>query len=91
MVASLDGGPAVRLVASTSVAQYSKGHLLYLNGTTLTAQPFDPDTLRLGAQAVSVMANVKNEPQGGDAAFSASAAGTLVYTTGTSAAVEMVW
>ena len=42
MVASLDGGPAVRLVASISVAQYSKGHLLYLNGTTLTAQPFWP-------------------------------------------------
>jgi eukaryotic-like serine/threonine-protein kinase len=91
MVASLDGGPAVRLVASTSVARYSKGHLLYMNGTTLTAQPFDPDTLRLGAQAMSVIANVKTEPQGGDAAFSASAAGTLAYTTGTSAAVEMVW
>ncbi len=91
MVASLDGGPAVRLVASTSVAQYSKGHLLYMNGTTLTAQPFDPDTLRLGAQAVSVIANVKTEPQLGDAAFSASASGTLVYMTGTSSTFEMSW
>lgn len=91
MVASLDGSPAVRLVASTSVAQYSQGHLLYLNGTTLTAQPFDPDTLRLGAQAVSVIANVKTEPQRGDAAFSASASGTLVYMTGTSPKFEMSW
>ena len=91
MVASLDGGPAVRFVASTSVAQYSQGYLLYLNGTTLTAQPFDPDTLRLGAQAVSVIANVKTEPQGGAAAFSASASGTLVYMTGTSPTFEMSW
>jgi Tol biopolymer transport system component len=91
MVASLDGGPAVRLLAATSVAQYSKGHLLYMNGTTLTAQPFDPDTLRLGAPAVSVIANVKTEPQVGDAAFSASASGTLAYMTGTSPTFEMSW
>lgn len=91
MVASLDGGPAVRLVTSTSVAQYSKGHLLYLSGTTLTAQPFDPETLRLGAQAVSITADVRTEPQSGEAAFSASESGTLVYMKGTSTTFEMSW
>ncbi len=91
MVASLDGGPTVRLVASTTGAQYSKGHPLYLSGTTLTAQPFDPATLRLGAQAVSVTADVKIEPQNGEAAFSASESGTLVYMAGTSPTFEMSW
>ena len=42
MVAPLDGGPAVRLVASTSGANYANGHLLYLNGTTLVAQALAP-------------------------------------------------
>jgi len=40
---------------------------------------------------VSVIANVKTEPQGGTAAFSASASGTLVYMTGTSPTFEMSW
>ena len=48
MVASLDGGPPARLVESMSKGEYSAGHLLYLNGTTLTAQPFDPDRLQPG-------------------------------------------
>ena len=91
MVAPLDGGPAVRLVASTSGAHYSIGHLLYLNSTTLVAQPFDPDTLQLGAEAVPLVPNVKIEPQRGTAAFSASAAGTLAYMTGTASTYEMSW
>ncbi len=91
MVAPLDGGPAVRLVASTSGAQYSKGHLLYLSGTTLMAQPFDSETLRLGAEAVPLISNVRLEPQGGTAAFSASAAGTLAYMTGAASTVQMSW
>ena len=91
MVAPLDGGPAVRLVESTSGAQYSNGHLLYVNGSTLVAQTFDPDTLQLGAEAVPLVPNVKNEPQRGTAAFSASAAGTLAYMTGTALSFEMSW
>jgi hypothetical protein len=91
MVAPLDGGPAVRLVASTSGAHYSNGHLLYINGTTLVTQPFDPDTLQLGAEAVPVVPNVRIEPQRGTAAFSASAAGTLAYMTGTALTFEMSW
>jgi eukaryotic-like serine/threonine-protein kinase len=91
MVAPLDGGPAMRLVASTSGAQYSNGRLLYMNGTTLVAQPFDPDTLQLGAEAVSLIPNVRIEPQRGTAAFSVSAAGTLAYMTGTASTSEMSW
>ena len=47
MAASLDGSPSVRLVPSTSKGEYSTGHLLYMDGSTLTAQRFDPGTLRL--------------------------------------------
>ena len=91
MVAPLDGGPAVRLVASTSGAHFSNGHLLYLIGPNLVAQPFDPDTLQLGAEAVPVVPDVRIEPQSGTAAFSASAAGTLAYMTGTASTFEMSW
>ena len=55
MMASLDGGPAARLVESMSKAEYSAGHLLYLNGTTLTAQPFDPDQLHLTSPAIALV------------------------------------
>ena len=81
MAASLDGGLSVQLVASTSKGEYSKGHLLYLDGSTLTARPFDPDTLQLSGTATAVVTNVLRSQSAGTAAFSASAGGMLTYRT----------
>jgi Tol biopolymer transport system component len=80
-VASIDGGAPIRLVDSMSKGEYSAGHLLYLEGTTLTVQPFDPARLQLGSPAVGLVANVLRSQGGGSAAFSTSAGGLLSYRT----------
>jgi serine/threonine protein kinase/Tol biopolymer transport system component len=91
MATSLDGGHPVRLVASMSKGEYSDGHLLYLEGATLTAQPFDPDRLQLASQATALASNVLRSQDGGSAAFTASAAGTLSYRTLTAEVFQMSW
>jgi hypothetical protein len=89
--ASLEGGAATRLVDSMSKAEYSAGHLLYLDGTTLTAQRFDPARLQLTPPAAGIVANVLRSQTGGSAAFSASADGTLSYRTLTAEVFQMSW
>ena len=89
MAASLDGGPSARLVASMSKGEYSAGHLLYLDGTTLTAQPFDPERLQLASPAVGLVANVLRSQRDGSAAFAASPSGVLTYRTLTAEVFEM--
>ena len=73
--------------------QYASGHLLFVRGTTLLAQPFDPETLTRSGQprplAERVLVGV---PPNVGAAFSVSSAGELVYQTGTSStASRLVW
>lgn len=46
-VASLDGTVRKKLVRANSGAIYAQGHLLYVDGATLVAQPFDPKTLEV--------------------------------------------
>ena len=91
MAGSLDGGPPVQLVTSASKAEYSMGHLLYMEGSTLTAQRFDPDTLALSAPAIALVPNVLHIRVAGTAAFSVSAVGLLTYRTLTSDVFQMTW
>ena len=48
------GRPPVRLMDTESNGQYANGSLLFVRGTTLMAQPFDPATLALTGDAVVV-------------------------------------
>jgi Tol biopolymer transport system component len=83
--------PLVSAPVGAGVA-YSQGHLLFLRGTALMAQPFDLDTLEVSGQAVPVADEIKtvNRPEIG--LFSASANGVLVYQAGTSAPnTELTW
>ncbi len=91
MAASLDGGPAVRLVASTSKGDYSNGHLLFLDGSTLTAQPFDPGTMLLTLPSVALVSSVPRSQNTGSAAFSSSPTGMLTYRTATTEVLQMSW
>jgi hypothetical protein len=72
-----------------SKGEYSAGHLLYLDGTTLTAQPFDPARLQLGSPAIGLVANVLRSQRDGSAAFTASASGLLSYRTLTAEIFQM--
>jgi serine/threonine protein kinase len=83
-VASLDSGKRTKLLQSDSTnVFFSEGHLLFLRGTTLMAQPFDADRLMLTGEPVPIADEIQTlgSPQSG--VFSASKNGVLAYQTGT--------
>jgi hypothetical protein len=81
-VASLDSTMKKRLMSSESKALYlPPGLLLYLEGSVLTARPFDADRLEFTGEPLTVADDVASTENGDPSAFYASAAGTLIYQT----------
>jgi Tol biopolymer transport system component len=77
-IGSLDSPSRTRLMTAESNAMYSRGHLLYMRGDSLVAQPFDPDRLQFTGDAVSL--DVQVAKFGGElGSFSVSDTGTLIY------------
>jgi len=60
----------------------SSGHLLYAQGGSLMAVPFDPQRLEVVGAAVPVVEGVLQSRTTGAAQYSLSATGSLVYVTG---------
>ncbi|MDQ6677480.1 MAG: serine/threonine-protein kinase [Acidobacteriota bacterium] len=90
--------PGKRLVTTPVKALYSRspggetGHLLYMQGGTLMAQPFDPNRFQLGGEPHPIA----ELGMPGDvglmlAPFSASSNGVLVYQNPVDAASQFVW
>ena len=90
-VGSLDTTKTVPLLPAGSNAAYANGYLLYLRDTTLMAQRFDPDSLKLSGEIVPVATDVQINTATGTGAFSVSQAGVLVYQTGASSGTRLVW
>jgi eukaryotic-like serine/threonine-protein kinase len=84
-VASLDSPGRTKILdVDASNVVYSSGHLLFLRGTTLMAQPFDPRRLAVSGDMVPVSEPIRafgfsGVPSG---VFSVSESGVLVYQTG---------
>lgn len=74
---SLDGGAPRKLVYAESSAIYGNGHLLYVSGDTLFAQPFDPDA-GLSGTPRAIVPRVDATPDARTIA-SVSENGRLVY------------
>jgi serine/threonine protein kinase/Tol biopolymer transport system component len=84
-VGSLDSQPRVRLLEGVSNAQYANGSLIFVRGTTLMAQPFDPATLALTGEAEPIGEQVQmNTSSLRASAFSVSDSGALIYQAGVS-------
>jgi serine/threonine-protein kinase len=60
------------------------GHLVYVNGGTLFAAPFDPDRLTVTGPSVPAVDGVLSNPTSGSAQFAVSGNGTLIYLPGQS-------
>jgi len=69
------GGASPRYLATTS----GDGHLVYVNGSTLFAIPFDLKTLSTHGTAVAVVNDVAHDSLVGTGQFDVSETGTLVY------------
>jgi eukaryotic-like serine/threonine-protein kinase len=92
-VGSLDGGDS-KLVTSefTGNAAFASGRLVYVRDLTLTAQPFDPDKLRITGPAVPVgVPQVVTSESFSNSAFSVSETGVLVYQAVADLASQLLW
>jgi Tol biopolymer transport system component/tRNA A-37 threonylcarbamoyl transferase component Bud32 len=69
------------------------GHLLYVQGNTLMAVPFDIKRLEIRGAAVPVAEGISVAPTSGAAQYSFSSTGTLLYVSGDVAAAKrkLVW
>ncbi|MGA8621631.1 MAG: protein kinase [Candidatus Sulfotelmatobacter sp.] len=89
--ASVDGGEDRPLFRSQSNAIYADGYLLFARGNQLMAQPFDPAKGKLSGVAQSVVKGVVNDANTWHMDASASGDGLLVFGSGGSADLQLVW
>jgi serine/threonine protein kinase len=82
-VFSLSSKHTSELLQADSAAQYSaNGELLFVRGTNLFVQDFDPGALRLSGLPAVIAPGVQVDPARRTAIFSVSNSGLLVYAPG---------
>jgi serine/threonine protein kinase len=82
MAASLDGGSSKLVLTSSSNAAYGSGYLLFMRGSSVLAQRFDPGDCSITGDAVTVAEGVINDAGFSLGVFSVSQNGILAYQTG---------
>jgi hypothetical protein len=87
---AVDGSSPRRIVDNDFGAKYAAGHLLYLRGAALVAQPFDAATSQLTGSS-AVVAHPVAGGTTGYGAFSASATGVLAYAGALLAPAGLQW
>jgi Tol biopolymer transport system component len=100
-IGSLDAKPEQqslqRLLATDRQAYYAAalgggpGHLIFLRGATLMAQPFDPSKVMLSGEPVAIADGVDSYSDYFHGLFSVSDTGTLVYRAGTGSQTVLTW
>src|SRR3989454_716091 len=82
-VQAVGTGDRRNLIQGATHPRYaSSGHLVYAQGGSLMAVPFDAQRLAVTGAAVPVVENVSNAPTAGAAQYSISTTGSLVYVPG---------
>jgi serine/threonine-protein kinase len=93
-VQSLGTGERRNLIQGGTQPRYApSGHLVYAQGGSLMAVPFDSQRLRVTGTAIPVIDGVLQSPASGAVQYSLSATGSLVYVSGgvQSAQRRLVW
>ena len=89
--ASVDGKENQLLFHSQSNAIYANGFLLFARGDQLLAQAFDPAKGRLSGEPQSLARGIMNDVSTWHMDASVSNRGLLVFGSGGSSEVELVW
>ena len=76
---SLNGGESSMVVSGFSESAYASGHVLFVRSEVLIAQPFDLERGTVSGDPVTIAERVRYHPAVGDARFSVSDNGTIVY------------
>ena len=90
----LSGGPPTTVLENATFGRYvESGHLVYVNGGTVYAVPFDLDRLAVSGGAVPIVDRVSYENNTGVAQVDVGASGALVYVEASDdqAGAEMTW
>jgi len=100
-IGSIDAKPEEqsmrRLLASDRQAYYAPtpgratGHLIFMRQSTLMAQPFDPETMKLSENPEAIADSVDSYAPRNGGLFSVSDTGTLVYRGGTGEQNTLTW
>ncbi len=93
-VQSVGTGERRNLIQGATQPRYAaSGHLVYAQGGSLMAVPFDPRRLAIMGAAVPIVEGVLQSPSSGAAQYSLSATGSLVYISGGGQADQrrLVW
>ena len=94
-IGSLDTAePPRRLLSDVNQARYASGHVLFVQGGTLLAQPFDTESRQLRGAPFPLVEDVKVPTAGATgptAAFSVSDNGVLVYQAALRTLSRPVW
>ena len=91
-VASLDSNERKLLIPRGSAAKYANGHLLFTQGSTLMARPFDVARLEFTGDAVPIAEDVLvGGPTNVSGTFAVSANGILAYQTGSMVLSQLTW
>jgi Tol biopolymer transport system component len=91
-VASIDSGDRKRVILSNHNAAYASGHLLFVRGDALVAQPFDLETFDLRGDAFPIAERIApvRSPEPG-LAYSVSGNGVLAWEPAASHIVQLTW
>ncbi len=89
--ASLDGKENRPLFRSQSNAVYADGFLLFARGDQLMAQAFDPSSGKLSGTPQNLLTGVMNDGATWHMDASASGDGLLIFASGASGDVQLVW
>jgi eukaryotic-like serine/threonine-protein kinase len=93
-IQSLGKGERRNLIQGGTQPRYApSGHLVYAQGGSLMAVPFDLQRLEVTGTAVPVVEGVEQSPSSGATQYSFSATGSLVYVSGGVQSVKsrLVW
>ena len=90
---SLDSPEVRQVMRVDSRVAYAQGTLLYKRGSTLMAQPFDPEHVKLTGDSLPLVAEVSGGAYSwGGADFGVSDQGVLAYRAGTGGGqTELTW
>jgi Tol biopolymer transport system component len=90
-IADADGSDSKLIVDGLSRVEYAEpGYLVFVRETTLVAQRFDPEKGVLSGEPIPLVDGIGVDAQG-QAEFSVSRAGVLVYRAGAASSSEFVW
>ena len=89
---SLDSPQTRKLISAESNVSYAPpGFLIYGRQETLLAQPFDPKTLQLNGDVITIAENVARAPDNPVSLFSTSNNGVLVYAAPSWPKYQLTW